>query len=370
MSTPALRVGLIGCGRIAQMIHLPALQRLEGVQLAALAEADPQRLEESRAKALHAATFSDYGQMLTSSAVDAVVICLPTGMHADAAVASFEAGKHVYIEKPLATSIADAERVIAARDASGRIGAIGLNFRFHPLYRALRDRLAEAEVGAVIGMRSVFCNSVRPLPNWKKARTTGGGVLLDLLTHHADLARFILGREVESVSAELRSVRSEHDTASVRMRMSDGVCVDTLVSMSSAEDDRIEIYGDGGKLTADRFRGGQVEYTMPKRNQSLVGRGMAAMQAVLGSPARGLRIIKPPAEVSFARALSAFAARARGVEGAEPVALEEGLRSLMIIAAAEESSQRGGAPVRLAPLPEQVRAQSPAPAPAEEVLLA
>src|SRR5690606_31651972 len=100
MKDSALQIGLVGCGRIAQMVHLRVLSAMPGVRLAAVAEADADRLAEAQKHAPQARAYHDYHELLADDAVQAVVICLPTGMHAVAAVAAFAAGKHVYLEKP------------------------------------------------------------------------------------------------------------------------------------------------------------------------------------------------------------------------------------------------------------------------------
>ena len=132
MSSPVLSVGVLGCGRLAAGVHLPILQRMPGVRVAAVSEADPGRREEARKSCPDARCSADYRELLGMEELDAVVICLPTGMHREAAVASLQANKHVYLEKPLATSEDDAEAVLAEWRAGDR------NRRMQSLQRADR----------------------------------------------------------------------------------------------------------------------------------------------------------------------------------------------------------------------------------------
>src|SRR5215470_16381615 len=101
----ALKVGLLGCGHIVQSVHLPVLVRLPGVELAALADPDPRRRDEAHRRASRAVARDDYRDVLAMPDVEAVVIALPNALHAEAAVEALRFGKHVYLEKPLATSL-------------------------------------------------------------------------------------------------------------------------------------------------------------------------------------------------------------------------------------------------------------------------
>jgi predicted dehydrogenase len=166
MSRGDLKIGLIGCGRLAQFVHLRVLTRLPGARIVALADSDEGRLANAQAMVRGAETFCDYHALLRSDSVEAVVICLPTGMHADAARAAFTAGKHVYLEKPIATDLAGADAVIAAYRASGRVGQIGFNYRYHPAYVEAKRRIATGELGNVVAVRSAFCAAARDLPRW------------------------------------------------------------------------------------------------------------------------------------------------------------------------------------------------------------
>ena len=109
-----MRVGLIGCGRIARAVHLNILKSMRGVELVALAEVDQKNREKAYQQTGVANLFSDYESLLRESAVDAVVICLPNALHAEAAIAAFQEKKHVYLEKPLAMDLEEARKILAS----------------------------------------------------------------------------------------------------------------------------------------------------------------------------------------------------------------------------------------------------------------
>lgn len=212
-----LGIGLIGCGHIAQAVHLAVISRLAGARLVALAEPDARRREEAARRAPQAA--ADYHHLLAMPQVEAVVICTPTTLHAEVAIAALEQGKHVYLEKPLATGLDEAQRVLAAWRSAGTVGMIGFNYRFSPLNGAVRQYLVEKHVGELTCVRSVFSAAPHDLPAWKQARRSGGGVLLDLASHHVDLVRFFFEQEIGEVSAALRSQRGEDDSAVTQLRL-------------------------------------------------------------------------------------------------------------------------------------------------------
>lgn len=335
-----LRVGLIGCGRIAQLVHLNILGRLPEVELIALAEVDPQRREQARRSAPAAFAFESYQQLLEMPEVEAAIICLPTALHAEAAVAALERGKHVYLEKPLATSLGEARSILVAWRRAGVVGMIGFNYRFNALYQAVRRHVESGRLGELIIARSVFSTAARDVPEWKQSRQSGGGVLLDLASHHIDLVRFFFGQEVCKVFAELRSQRSEGDSATLQLWLDDGLLVQSFFSMSAVEEDRFEIYGQKGKLSVDRYLSYGVEISDPILNFARFKRMRNKIRSFIRSTYLVDKIRAPASEPSYGAALARFAKAVRANRPTEPDLLD-GYHSLMVIEAAEESARTG-----------------------------
>lgn len=347
----ALRVALLGCGRIARAVHLPILTHLPGVEVVGLAEADPERRAEARPLAPRAVIAARFEELLRRPEVDAVVICLPPALHADAAVAALAEGKHVYLEKPIATNLDDAGRVVAASRNCTATSMVGFNFRFSPLYRAARREIQSGALGPLVGVRSVFAASSRPLPSWKQRRRTGGGALLDLASHHIDLVRFLTGREIGAVSAAVRSGRSEVDTATLHLELSDGLLVQSLFSLSAVDEDRLEVYGQAGKLTVDRYRSLGIEMTRPGQPVSRATWLLDPFRPL----ARGMRLVArlraPSYEPSYRTALGHFVAAARAARPISP-SFHDGYVSLAVVETAEESARIGRA-VALPAMPDE-----------------
>lgn len=337
-----VRIGVLGCGGIARAAHLPSLAAIPGASVVALADADPASLAAAQSLAPAARTAHDYAAVLAMPDVDAVVIALPPALHADAAVDALRQRKHIYVEKPLATTIVDGRRIVEAWQDSGLIAMMGFNYRYNPMVLHARARLAAHAVGEPIAVRTVFATARRSTPEWKRHRGSGGGVLLDLAVHHIDLVRFLLDAEVAQVSADVRSVTSEHDTAFLQLGLTSGVTVQTICSLSAVEEDRIEVYGSGGKLTIDRYGSLRVEETGAGARGALgvaVSRLIGEMSAL---PYAFEKRRAPLHDPSFPAAMHAFVRAINHGSAAIPT-LGDGLRALAVIDAAEQSARSGQA---------------------------
>lgn len=342
-----VRIGVLGCGGIARAAHLPSLSRMGDARVVALADADAASLAAARAAAPSSAqAVSDYRHVLDMPDVDAVLIALPPALHAEAAIGALQRGRHVYIEKPLATSLADARRVLAASDEAAHdadaarrpVAMMGFNYRWNPLIQQARARIAAGMIGQPVALRTVFSTPTRKLPQWKRHREAGGGVLLDLAVHHIDLARFLTGAEIATVSAELQSMRTEHDTALLQMVLTNGVTAQSMFSLAAVDEDRIDVYGTDAKLTIDRYRSLRVE-VVPAAAGGAIGFAVTRFVGELAALPYAVRKMRAPLnDPSFTMALEAFV---RAVH--DPSALTsdviDGFRAAAVIEAAESSAR-------------------------------
>lgn len=344
-----LRLGVLGYGSLVQGIHLPVLRRIPNVTVTAVAEPDAARRESAQRLLPGAFTTPDWREVIGREDVDALLIALPNALHAPAAVAAFGSGKHVYLEKPLATSAAEGETILSAwRAAPGCVGMMGFNYRFNPLYEDIRQRIAGGEIGELVGVRSAFATpAANALPEWKRKVATGGGALLDLASHHTDLLPFLTGKPITEVSALQLSQRSEQDSAVLNLRLgADGPLAQVFVTLCAIDDDKWEFYGQTGKLSVDRYESFEVRYSPPRRQDvsrvARIGQGMRSLPN-LSYLLRKRRSVGH--EPSFRMALAHFVSAARGaaVSSSTAVAsdLADGLRSLTVIEAANESFRTG-----------------------------
>ncbi|MDQ6886160.1 MAG: Gfo/Idh/MocA family oxidoreductase [Gemmatimonadota bacterium] len=340
-SPPRISIALIGFGEIARTIHLPLLRALPGARLVAIAEVDPRLRRDGERAAPGSPCVADYRELLARPDIDAILIALPTALHRDAAIASLRAGKHVYLEKPLASTLADGRELLAAARRVDVVAMIGFNYRCHPLYERARRLLTSARIGTVLSIRTVFSTSRRDMPAWKSTRSSGGGVLLDLASHHMDLLRWLLPVEITTVSAELRSVYSEDDTAALQLAMGNDIIAQCFFTFGGVEEDRIEIHGSAGKMTVDRYRSRDVEVSAPLARRHALD-VMAPVRALNGLPHVVRKLRSPGQEPSYRVALERFIAATRAGTSASPDFLD-GYMSLAVIDAAERSALIGRA---------------------------
>ncbi len=332
-----LRLGLLGYGRIAELVHVPILSRLAGVRLVAVAEANADR-RGLAARATSATVHENETSLLESRSVDAVVVCMPTPQHASAAVAAFDAGLHVYLEKPIATTADDAVAVVEAWRRAGTVGMAGLNFRHNPHYLALREHVRRGDFGRVVAVRSVFTSSPRALPAWKCTRATGGGVLLDLATHHLDLLSFVLSERVVSVQACVSSVATEDDTALVQCTLQSGVLYQGTFSLTTPESHQFAVHGDHAVAWYDRARDRRIRLTPVGGAHAMTHRLARVLDVAHPSALR--HAVQP--ERSFEHALSAFVRAAQGESlPTHAPTLADGESSLAVVLAAEEAARTG-----------------------------
>lgn len=333
-----VRVGVLGCGGIARAAHLPSLAGIPGARVVAVADPDAAHLAAARRFAPSAQAVGNFGAVLEMPDVDAVIIALPPALHTEAATSAIAHGKHVYLEKPSATSLADARRLLAAWEGSGLTAMIGFNYRRNPIVEQARRALGAGAVGMPIAARTVFATPARPTPSWKARRDGGGGVLLDLAVHHIDLIRFVLGAEVSAVSAELRSLESEDDTALVQLCLTNGCTVQSFFSLASVEEDRIDVFGTAGKLAIDRYGSLRPEVTATKAGGAL-GRSVRRLAAEWSALPYALRKRRAPMhDPSFPAAIEAFVGAVRDRRCVEPNP-HDAVRALAVVEAAEASAR-------------------------------
>jgi predicted dehydrogenase len=171
-----------------------------------------------------AAVYNDYKKMLETEQIDAVMIATPHTQHVDQILDSFAAGAHVCCEKPLVTSVADAHRVIEARDKAGKVGMVSYQRHFHAEYRFIRDKIKSGEAGKFQFVSSMLGQGwLRATKGtWRQEMAlSGGGQLNDSGSHVLDIILWMSGTGPETVCAFTENFESEVDinsALSVRFR--------------------------------------------------------------------------------------------------------------------------------------------------------
>jgi len=151
------------------------------------------------------ASIAELDDVFADGEIDAVDICLPTPLHRDVAERALAAGKHVFLEKPLALSVEDGEAILAAAERSGRIFMVGLVLRFWPEYVVLHQLVEQGELGRP---RAVFAQRLSPPADWADwfaDRDQSGGTTVDLMVHDFDQANALLGEPRTVYASEPRT---------------------------------------------------------------------------------------------------------------------------------------------------------------------
>jgi predicted dehydrogenase len=341
----SLKIAVVGCGRVAQSIHLPNLRNLRGVTVAAVVDPDPVHRQRGLEICPQASGFERLDQiweaMSAARSIDAVVISAPTADHAALAMEALAHGVHVYVEKPLAALPSDAEAMVATWKNGAAAGMIGFNYRYHPLYPQARRMLAEDVVGRPLMVSTVFSSSVSIANDWRARRRSGGGVLLDLGSHHVDLIHFLLGEDVTEVHAQTSSNHAEDDTAILQMRLRNDVLVSSVFSFGTVDQDRIEIFGDRAILSVDRYLSTACEI-IPRDKPRARVRQISNALSFLWRPGAVLSKMRAAGgDPSYRIALEQFVQSAAAGASCTPD-FSDGLRALQVISAAERSAHEGG----------------------------
>ncbi len=349
-----LRVGVIGCGRVTALRHLPALSRLDDAEVVALADTDAACLKHVADQFHIPNRYPDVRALLNDAMVDVIAVCVPVQFHAAVALAALDAGKHVFIEKPLTVTMEAADQVCERAKQVNRKVLVGFNFRWHRLIRQARALLRRGAVGQVETIRTVFASAHEAPSGWQMHRASGGGALFDQAIHVFDLWRFLLESEVEEVFATSRSGPWEDETVTVTARLTNGVLATATCSERTGENNEVEVYGRGGRLKVSCYRFDGLEY-FPQG--SIPGNGGARVEAFLRTvkelPGSLVRLRHGGDVLASYREQWRHFLGAIRHEGPLDCTVDDGRRALEIVFAAMASASRGQ-PVIVAQAPRQV----------------
>lgn len=343
-----VRVAIVGCGWVTEYRHLPALERLPDVQVVAAADVDAARLNRVGGRFGIPGRHADVRTLLDDPAVDAVAVCTPLRSHSTIGLAALEAGKHLLIEKPVAASLDECDRLIERAAASGRTVMVGLNLRWHRLVRRARGLIGSGLLGNPIMASTVLASYHHTIPPWRGQRSEGGGVLCEQAVHMYDLWRFVLGSEVAEVFATVAPGRVREESASVAARLTNGILVNSQFSWGTGNVCYLDVFGSRGRLQVDclRFDGLQV-LSLDDHPGDLSVR-LRRLSSTLGALAAVPATMRDGGDY-IATYREEWRHFLEGIRTGTPVhpTLEDGRRALEVILAAQASSDRGQ-PVKVA----------------------
>jgi predicted dehydrogenase len=311
-----IRVALVGCGTVARVNHLPGLRASGAADVVVFASRTMTSAERTRDAWGSGDATTDWVAAVERADVDAVDVCVPNALHAEVAAAALRAGKHVLVEKPMTTTIADADELLSL--ASDRMLGVAFDARVNPALVELRRRLPSiGAIGSVdIRLGHPGPQAWAPDATWfRDPALAGGGCLLDLGSHVLDALAWCLGPVTEVVSGQCDGPVDEH--AELDLVCGDGVPAHIVVSWQlTAPELTFAVTGEHGTIAV---RGGQLLEN-------------------------GVAVEIPPVELPNAAAVFARAV----TTGAAPLADGHDGRAALAAVLAGYASAKTGRPVRVA----------------------
>jgi predicted dehydrogenase len=258
-----LRIGLVGVGAAAQINHIPALHRTEGVEIVALCDRDPEKAARVAQKFGIAHSSGRLDDLLANDELDAVDLCTPNFLHAPMAMAALEAGKHVLCERPLARSADEAASMARAAKKADRVLMCALQHRFRADALLLKKFVEKGDLGDLFFAKAGW---LRQRADWdsdewrRQKRESGGGVVLDLGFQMLDLSLWMMGNPaVESVTASVHRQRKGEveDSASAFFRLASGATLTLELTwglLMEKDFAYVNLFGSGGAALLNPLR--------------------------------------------------------------------------------------------------------------------
>lgn len=252
-----LQLALIGAGRIGRIHGRNAAFHVPEARLVAIADVNREAAEALAAELEVGDVVEDYRDLLARQDVDAVLVCSATDTHAEISQQAAAAGKHIFCEKPIDFDLGRIDAVLEAVERAGVKFQVGFNRRFDPTFRRVREMVAEGKVGRPEILRITSRDPAPPPLDYIRA---SGGIFFDMTIHDFDMARFLIGSEVEEVFAQggvmvdpAIGQAGDLDTAVVLLRFANGVLgtIDNSRRAVYGYDQRVEVFGSQGMVAAE-----------------------------------------------------------------------------------------------------------------------
>jgi myo-inositol 2-dehydrogenase/D-chiro-inositol 1-dehydrogenase len=296
-----LNIGLIGAGRIGRVHAENLTYRIPAARLLAVADVVEQAARDCAQRLGIPKAVGDYRALLEDRSIQAVAICSATDTHAQIIEEAARAGKHIFCEKPIALNLATIDQALAAVERAGVRLQIGFNRRFDANYRRVRQAIEQGEIGQPQMLHIISRDPAPPPIAYIKL---SGGIFLDMTIHDFDMARFLIGSEVEEVYTAAAvmvdpaiGAAGDVDTALVVLKFANGTIgtIDNSRRAVYGYDQRVEILGSAGAIaTTNNYPNGAVvssgqsiyrdlplNFFMERYTESFVAEMLAFVEAVL-----------------------------------------------------------------------------------------
>jgi myo-inositol 2-dehydrogenase/D-chiro-inositol 1-dehydrogenase len=265
-----IKVGVIGTGRIGRLHAEHLAFRIPEAAVVAVSDVVKEAAEKCAADFNVPTVAADYRQILDKPEIDAVVICSSTNTHAQIVAEAAARGKHIFCEKPIALELAAIDQSLEAVRRAGVKLQVGFNRRFDSNYRRVWELVREGKLGDPHILRITSRDPAPPPIDYVKV---SGGIFLDMMIHDFDMARFLIGSEVEEVYT-LAAVRidpaigqaGDFDTAIVALKFANGVIgtIDNSRKAVFGYDQRVEVFGSKGMVQTANNTPNTARYSGPE----------------------------------------------------------------------------------------------------------
>ena len=252
VSGDVLRWGVLSTAKIGIEKVIPATAAAARCEVVAIGSRDLGRAQAAASGLGIARAFGSYEDLLADPDVDAVYNPLPNHLHAEWTIAAARAGKHVLCEKPLATTTADAERMIQTCEAEGVLLMEAFMYRLHPTWEAVRGAVVSGRIGELRAVQSWFSYFNDDPGDIRNILEAGGGALYDIGCYSVNLSRMLFGAEPERIQGSVTRdpVMGIDTLASGILGFRDGVATFTC-SIRAEPDQRVHIYGTRGRISLE-----------------------------------------------------------------------------------------------------------------------
>ncbi len=259
-------IGIIGCGKIAQVRHIPEYTDNKNATIAAYYDLNTQRAQEL-ANQYGGKVYPSYEEILADPEIDAVSVCTANSSHAQITIEALKAGKHVLCEKPMATTLEDCEEMVQAAKQSGKFLMIGQNQRLTKAHARAKQLLNEGIIGDVITFRTTFGHGGPETWSIDSGKNTwffdknkaAMGAMADLGIHKTDLIQFLLGQTVTETTAKITTLDKKDANGNLIGVDDNAVCIykmsgGALGTMTASwtyygdEDNSTILYGTKGMM--------------------------------------------------------------------------------------------------------------------------
>lgn len=258
-----LKLGIVGCGKVAHERHLPALNLLQQIQIVAAADSVSAHLNTLADQYNIPKRYTCHKDLIDDPNVDAVAVLTPTGTHVEIGLAVMEAEKHLFMEKPLALTLDDCDKLNEKSKTVHSKTMICFNLRWHRLVQQTRTIIRTGKLGTIKAICSNYTHfrDGSKAPAWHRTLNSGGGVTFNESVHYFDLWRYLLQTDVTDVFAFSTADQYYEDESSmITAHLANDCLASVYNTFKTSPNSEFEIFGTKGRLCVNLYRFDGIDF--------------------------------------------------------------------------------------------------------------